>query len=333
MQIVQFEKPGAPDVLRVVEAPLPAPGADQIRVAAHSIGVGIPDVLIRSGAYSWMPPLPCTPGTEMSGTVTAVGPGVAGLAVGQRVYVSARERPHRGGCYVDEIVVRADEVYRIPDGADMEAVANLANYQVAWHLLHNMARVRKGDTFLVYAAAGGVGSAAVELARLAGAQVIGVASGPQKAAFVKALGAIDVIDRGKANVVERVKALTGGRGIDFVLDPAGGPNVLENAALLAPMGTIIVYGHLAGKLGGDMCETIRTRFGDSIGVRAFSMHSYDHDKPRRAAATEALMAHLAKGELKPRVHARLSLADAVKAHQMLEAGTVIGKILLKPSRA
>ena len=333
MKIVEFEEPGAPEVLRVKEVPLPEPGAAQIRVKAHSIGVGIPDVLIRSGAYSWMPPLPCTPGTEMSGTVSAIGPYVGDLIVGDRVYVSARERPHRGGCYADEIVVRADEIISIPESADMEAVATLANYQVAWHLLWNMARVKTGDTVLVYAAAGGVGSSIVELALIAGAKVIGVASGTGKGAFVKEMGAAHVVDRSKDDVIARVKDGTGGRGVDFVFDPAGGPQALANAAMLAPLGTVIVYGRLAGPLGGDLADKIRERFGDSIGMRSFSMHSFDHDKSRRIEATNALITLLAKCALKPRIHARLPLTDACKAHEMLEAGTVIGKILLKPKGA
>jgi NADPH:quinone reductase len=330
MKIVQFDEPGAPEVLHVHEVPLPEPGAAQIRVKAHSIGVGIPDVLIRSGAYSWMPPLPCIPGTEMSGTVSAIGPDVGNVTVGDLVYVSARERPHRGGCYADEIVVRADEITPIPNGANMEAVATLANYQVAWHLLWNMARVKAGDTVLVYAAAGGVGSAIVELALIAGAKVIGVASGTSKGAFVKDMGAAHVVDRGKDNVISRVKEATSGRGVDFVFDPAGGPAATDNAAMLAPLGTMIVYGRLAGPLGGDLAGAIRDRFGDSIGMRSFSIHSFDHDKPRRIEATEAVMVLMAKGALKPRIHARLPLANARKAHEMLEAGTVIGKILLKP---
>lgn len=330
MKVIQFEEPGTPEVLHVKEVPLPEPGAAQIRVKAHSIGVGIPDVLIRSGAYSWMPPLPCIPGTEMSGTVSAVGPNIGNVAVGDRVYVSARERPHRGGCYADEIVVRADEVTPIPEGADMEAVATLANYQVAWHLLWNMARVKAGDTVLVYAAAGGVGSAIVELALIAGANVVGVASGPTKGAFVKDMGAAYVVDRGKDDIITQVKEATGGRGVDFVFDPAGGPEATNNAAMLAPLGTMIVYGRLAGPLGGDLAGAIRDRFGDSIGMRSFSIHSFDHDKPRRIEATEAVIALMAKGALKPRIHAHLPLVDARKAHEMLEAGTVIGKILLKP---
>jgi NADPH:quinone reductase len=330
MKIIQFEEPGTPEVLQVKEVPVPEPGAAQIRVKAHSIGVGIPDVLIRSGAYSWMPPLPCIPGTEMSGTVSAVGPNVGNVTVGDRVYVSARERPHRGGCYADEIVVRSDEITAIPQGADMEVIATLANYQVAWHLLWNMARMKAGDTVLVYAAAGGVGSAIVELALIAGAKVIGVASGTSKGEFIKDIGAAYVFERGKDDVIARVKEATGGRGVDFVFDPAGGPEATNNAAMLAPLGTMIVYGRLAGPLGGDLTGAIRDRFGDSIGLRSFSIHSFDQDKPRRIEATEAVMSLMAKGALKPHIHARLPLADARKAHEMLEAGTVIGKILLKP---
>lgn len=333
MKIVEFEEPGAPEVLRVKEVPTPEPGKAQIRVKAHSIGVGIPDVLIRSGNYNWMPPLPCTPGTEMSGTVSAIGPKVESFNVGDRVYISARERPHRGGCYAEEIVVREDESILIPDKVDMEAVATLANYQVAWHLLWNMARIKTGDTILVYAAAGGVGSSIVELALLAGAKVIGVASNEAKRKFVQKKGVVHVIDRIQDDVVSRVKEITEGRGVDFVFDPAGGPQTIENMATLAPLGTLIVYGRLAGPLEGDFARTIRERMGDSIGIRSFSIHSFDNHKPSRMEATNALMKLLVNHALKPRIHARLPLSDACKAHEMLESGTVIGKILLKPEFA
>ena len=177
MKIVQFEQPGPPSVLKYVDAPVPEPKPGEVLVRAHSIGVGIPDISIRKGTYSWMPPLPCTPGTEMSGTVEKLGAGVTDRRVGQRVIVTARERPQRGGCYAEYIATPADGTFVMPDGADMEAGATLANYQVAYHLLKDGARARKGDTVLVYGAAGGMGNALIDICKAWGMQVIGVASG------------------------------------------------------------------------------------------------------------------------------------------------------------
>ena len=330
MKVIEFEAPGGPEVMRIKEIPLPEPGRSQIRVKAHSIGVGIPDVLIRSGLYNWMPPLPCTPGTEMSGTVSAIGPGVDAISLGDRIYVSARERPHRGGCYAEEIVVQANEAISIPGSVDMEAVATLANYQVAWHLLWNMARIKSGDTILVYAAAGGVGSCIVELALIAGAKIIGVTSSEAKGNFVKKLGVSHVINRLEDDVNARVQEITQGHGVDFVFDPAGGPQTIEKAVALAPLGTLIVYGRLAGPLEGDFAHAIRDRMSDSIGIRSFSIHSFDNNKTSRMEATNALINLLDNQTLKPHIHARLPLSDARKAHEMLEGGNVMGKILLKP---
>ncbi len=330
MQIVQFAVPGPPDVLEVVETPMPMPGPGEILVRAHWIGVGIPDILIRSGAYSWMPDLPCTPGTEMSGTIEKVGAGVTDLKIGQRVMVSARERSQRGGCYAQYIAVKPNEVYTLPDGIDMEGAACLANYQVAWHVLWSAARARAGETVLLYAAAGGVGNAVVELAKGAGLNVIGVVSSDTKARFARDIGCDAVIDRKREDIGKRVAEITGGRGVDVIVDPVGGPKFLDHFPMLAQLGIIVHYGHLGGKADVDLAGALRQNFGHSPAVRAFSMHSFDDWPERRREATHDLIRQLADGRIKPRVDARLPLADAVEAHRRLEAGTVLGKLLLRP---
>jgi len=330
MKIVQFEQPGPAEVLRLVDVPMPKPAAGEVLVKAQWIGVGIPDILIRSGTYSWMPSLPCTPGTEMSGTIEAVGPDVTDLVVGQPVIVSARERKQRGGCYAEYVAVEQTAVYALPHGIDMEGAASLANYQVAWHLLWSAARARAGDTALLYAAAGGVGNAFVDLARGAGLKVIGVVSNAEKAAFAREIGCMAVINRKSEDVGERVRELTGGRGVDLIIDPVGGPTFLRHFDMLAPLGMIVQYGHLGGKTEVDLAGAIRSNFGHSPAVRAFSMHSFDDWPEKRREATDDLIRQLAQGKIRPRIHARMPLADAAAAHRALEAGEALGKILLKP---
>lgn len=331
MKIVQFKKPGGPDVLEAVEAPIPAVAPDQVLVKAQWIGVGIPDILIRSGVYAWMPPLPCTPGTEMSGTIEKVGSAVGTFKVGQKVIVSARERKERGGCYAEYIAVEPSAVYALPDGCDMEGAACLANYQVAWHLLWSAARARPGETVLLYAAAGGVGNAVVDLAKGAGMKVIGVVSSGDKAAFARDIGCFATIDRKREDVATRAKELTGGRGVDLVIDPVGGPQFARQLDVLAPLGQVVLYGQLGGKSEGvDLMGPLRKRFGDSLGVRAFSMHTFDHWPEKRRECTLDLLQQLAARKISPRIHARLPLADAAKAHRILEGGEVLGKVLLKP---
>src|SRR5262249_35003345 len=152
------------------------PTAGEVLVRAQAIGVGMPDVMIRRGTYNWMPPLPGVPGTEMSGLVEAVGAGVTRVKPGQRVVVSARDRPHRGGCYAEYNSTPESSVYPLPVGADMEQAAALANYQVAYHLLYDCITFKPGQSVLVQGAAGGTGSALVDVALGAGLTVIGICS-------------------------------------------------------------------------------------------------------------------------------------------------------------
>src|SRR5215470_12047902 len=131
MKLIQFRTPGPPNVLQCLDGPVPEPKAGEVLIRAHAIGIGIPDTLIRAGTYSHMPPLPATPGTEMSGTIEKVGPGVTTRRLGERVYTSARERPHRGGHYADYVATPAEATFVLPAGVDLNAAATLANYQVA----------------------------------------------------------------------------------------------------------------------------------------------------------------------------------------------------------
>jgi NADPH:quinone reductase len=212
MKIVQFKTPGPPSVLDYVEVPTPEPQAGEVLVRAHAIGVGMPDVMIRRGVYNWMPPLPAAPGTEMSGIVEKIGPGVTRFKPGQRVVVSARDRPHRGGCYAEYNATPETSVYALPDGADMDQAAALANYQVAYHLLYDCTAFKKGQSVLVQGAAGGTGSALIDLARGAGLEVIGICSGAAKIDFVKSCGVEHVVDRQRDDIGTAVNAATDGKG-------------------------------------------------------------------------------------------------------------------------
>jgi len=131
MKAIRIEKTGGPEVLQYVEVPTPSPGPGQALVKADTIGVNMPEVLVRRGQYRWTPPLPAIPGIEMSGKVAALGPDTHGVKTGERVYVSARELPHRGGCYAEYIAVDTSALAKVPDDVDLEAAATLASYQVA----------------------------------------------------------------------------------------------------------------------------------------------------------------------------------------------------------
>src|SRR5262249_18375859 len=252
MKIIQFKTPGGPSVFDYVEVPTPEPKEGEVLVRAYAIGVGMPDIMIRRGTYNWMPPLPGTPGTEMSGVVEKIGPGVKTLRPGQRVVVSARDRPHRGGCYAEYNATPESSAYALPDGADMDQAAALANYQVAYHLLYDCITFKKGQSVLIQGAAGGTGSALVHRARHAGLDIIATCGGATKVAFVKGLGVEHVIDRKSQDVSDAVAAATRGKGVDFIMDFTGGPEFVKNFGMLAPYGTVVSYGQLAGKPRGDV---------------------------------------------------------------------------------
>ena len=329
MKFIQVEKPGPPGVMQLLDVPVPEPKPGEVLIKAHAIGVGMPDCLIRAGTYSWMPPLPATPGTELAGTIEKVGAGVTSRHVGQRVYTTARERPHRGGHYADYVATPAEATFVLPDGVAFDAAAALANYQVAYHIFNDALALRRGQTVLIYAAAGGMGNALIDLARVSGLTVIGVVSSAEKARFARELGADHVIDRKAEKVAARVGEITHGRGVDIIIDPVGGPSIPGNLELLGPCGTLVVYGGLGGKAALDLQSTIR-KSKNSPAIRQFSIHTWDHLVEERRAGMRALIDMLAAGKLHPRVHAKLPLTEAARAHEMLEGGEVLGKLLLVP---
>jgi len=329
MKLIQFREPGPPSVMQCLDVPIPEPGPGEVLIRAHAIGVGIPDVNIRAGTYSWMPPLPATPGTELSGVIEKVGAGVTTRQPGQRIYTTARERPQRGGHYAEYVATPAEATFILPDNVDFDAAATLANYQVAYHIFNDAVRPRRGERVLIHAAAGGMGNALIDLAKAAGLVTIGVVSSAEKARFARELGADHIIDRKSENVGKRVGEITGGRGVDIIIDPVGGPSIPGNIALLAPCGTLVVYGGLGGKAQLDLQATLRAS-KNSPAIRQFSIHTWDHLTEERRAGMRALIDMLATGKLHPRIHARLPLTEAVRAHEMLTSGAVIGKLLLTP---
>jgi NADPH2:quinone reductase len=182
VKAILLRRSGGPDALEYTDVPNPVPGDDEVVGKADTIGVSMPEVLVRRGAYGWMSPLPAIPGIELSGMIVARGRGVTDRAVGEAVFVSARDLPVRAGCYAEYIAVPTRAAHKLPTGCDLEAAACLSNYQVAYHVLHTAARGVDAKTVL---AAGGVGSAAVQLALIAGMRVIGVAGSDAKTTAIR----------------------------------------------------------------------------------------------------------------------------------------------------
>ncbi|HEX2217115.1 MAG TPA: zinc-binding dehydrogenase, partial [Xanthobacteraceae bacterium] len=246
MKAILLTRTGDPSVLEYVDMPTPKPAADQVLVKADTIGVSRPEILVRQGVYAWMPPLPAIPGIEMTGTVVERAAEVRGLELGQKVFVTARELPHRAGCYAEYIAVPARAVFPLPENVDMEAAACLSNYQVAYHVLHTAGRCVPGGTAVIDSAAGGTGSAAVQLAKLAGMQVIAIAGGAAKTKALRAFGADHVIDYTDEDPPTRVREITKGEGADLVLDGIGGKGLAQKFPMVGAFGIVVAYGWLQG---------------------------------------------------------------------------------------
>ena len=327
---VIIRETGGPEVLELIDAPDPVPGPGEVVVRSHAMGVGWPDILIRKGVYSWMPPLPASPGSELSGRIEALGPGVTDLAVGQGVLVSARNLPTRGGCYTERIVVPAASLYLMPETADLDEAACLGNFQVAWAILFETTRGFDPKSVLVMGASGGVGSAAVQLAKYAGMRVTGTVSSTEKAAFARRQGADEVIDYRREDVVGRVGELTDGRGVDLILDHVGGPTFNDNFDMLAPWGTIVSYGSIGGTPETGLFQRIHANGTKAAAVRAFSMHLYDHDPEARRRLMDQVLELFAAGAIHPPIGARLPMERAAEAQTMVETGNALGRVILKP---
>ncbi len=330
MKIVQLRQPGGPEVLEVVDVPLPEPGLQQVRVRAHAIGVGKPDVLIRQGSYKWMPPLPAVPGNELAGVVEAIGEEVAPGLLGQRVLVSSRELPQRGGCYAEALCVPAAAVYALPDAVSFVDAVSMPNLQLAGALLYESG-ARPPKSILVHGAAGGVAGALLQLAQADGLLAIGTVSGDAKFEFARASGAQHVVNRSTQNVPEAVMALTGGRGVDMVLDHVGGPGFSANLDLLAPRGTLLSYNALAGLPDTNLLGDLRKLLSESLGVRCYSIHTLDAEPGVRRALMERAIALLAAGRISAPKATALPLSAAAEAHRMLDAADVLGKLVLVPA--
>ena len=330
MKAVQITETGGPDVLKYVDLPTPQPGPDEVLVKAHAIGVCMPETLVRQGVYAWMPPLPLIPGIEMSGTVVEAGAGCTQLRVGQKVFVCAREFKERANCYAEYIAGPEERIYAVPDDIDLDQVAGLANYQVAWHLLNSALKGFQYESALVIAAAGGVGTALVQLAKAYGKRVIGVTSSEERAAFVRAQGADEVIDRKHGNVVEQTLKLTQGRGVDLILDCVGGQHMTALFDCLERFGLLMLYGRLEGPATGNIHDAIHKAPWRSGAFRYFTMHTLDDWPELRARCTHDLIRLLHEGKIQVPIYDRIPLAEAARAHRVFESGAVMGKLLMKP---
>lgn len=329
MKAIQISRTGGRDVLETVEVPAPKPGPGEVLVKAEAIGVNYFDLLIRTGKYRWMPKLPFILGNEMSGHVTEVGSGVHTRKIGDPVFIPGYEIGNRGGLYAQYAAVPEQAAFPLPSNVDLDEATALTNYQLAWILMHHAARGVTPKTVVVYGAAGGVGTALIDVARNAGAQAIAVAGGEAKCAFVRQRGAAYAIDYTKENVIERVMKITEDHGADILFDHIAGAKFTDGVKMIAPLGMIVSYAVLGGMPQSDLFAAMRGNIEASPAVRCFTMHTYDHmPEPRREAMQRAIDL-LAKG-VRPAIATRLPLVEAARAHELIESRAAMGKVVLKP---
>jgi NADPH2:quinone reductase len=295
-------------------------------VKVLAAAANFPDVLMLSGTYQVRPPLPFTPGVELCGEVIEAGEGVTGHQPGERV-IGGAVLPH--GAFAEYALMDAGSVFPAPAALDdAEAAPFQVTYQTGWFALHRRAGLRAGETLLVHAAAGGVGSGAVQLGKAAGARVIGVVGGPDKARVARELGADIVIDRHAEDFVAVVKEATGGRGADVVYDPVGGDAFRRSTKCIAFEGRILIVGFASGDIPQAAMNHALVKNYSILGVH---WGLYAKLNPASVRDCHAELTRLAAaGEIRTLVSERLSLADVPDGIARLGEGATTGRIVFIP---
>ncbi|MER5448421.1 NADPH:quinone oxidoreductase family protein [Streptomyces sp. NPDC002766] len=320
MQAWQVHELGEPsEVMRLQDVQAPTPGDGQVLLKVRAANINFPDVLMARGHYQVRPPLPFTPGVEICGETED----------GRRVLANPA-LPYGG--FAEYAVADAAAVLPAPDSLDdAEAAALHIGYQTGWFGLHRRARLEAGETLLVHAAAGGVGSAAVQLGKAAGATVIGVVGGAEKAAVARELGCDVVVDRKSEDVVAAVKEATGGRGADVIYDPVGGDAYTQSTKVVAFEGRIVVVGFASG---GIPSPGLNHALVKNYSILGLHWGLYNTKNPKLVLHCHEQLTELAaRGAIKPLVSERVPLGEAAAAVQRVADGVTTGRVVVVPSLA
>jgi len=336
MRQVVIPRHGTPDVLDLREGPDPAPGDGEVRIRVRAAGINFADILARLGLYPDAPKPPCVVGYEVAGRVDGVGASVTGFNDGDRVVGLTRF-----GGYADVVTVPAGQVFHFPDVlSDSEAAAVPVTYLTAALALYRMAALAPGETVLIHNAGGGVGIAAIQLARLRRAVVLGTASATKHAAL-RSFGVEHVIDYRTADVAQAVREITRGRGVDVILDPIGGRSFLTSYRMLAPLGRLIIFGLSAAAPGErrSLFHAFSAWFANprfdpmslinrNRGVFGLHVGHLWSERRQLAPLMEMLMSELGAQRLQPVVARTFPLAQAAEAHRFIQSRQNIGKVVL-----
>ncbi len=322
MKAIVFDKIGGPDVLKLGEVPKPQPAPGTVLIRNRAAGINFADTLFRQGQYLVAPKLPDTPGLEAAGEIEALGQGVSGLRAGMRVAALGSK------AYAEYMLAPAAQIIPLPDSVSFEEGAAFpVQTLTAWHMLHTAHRTAPGQTVLVHSAAGGVGIVAIQIAKAAGARVIGTVSNEAKMKLAKQYGADEVINYASGDFAAETMKLTGGRGVDLILDAVGGPTLTKGLTCLAPFGHLILYGR-----SGGVPEPLNlfSLFEKSIKVSGFVLYTANALPDVMRRGIEESFKLMRDGKLKMLVGKSFPLAQAAEAHRFMESRASVGKLVLIP---
>jgi NADPH2:quinone reductase len=322
MKAIQVSQTGGPEVLKLVELPIPEPKPNEALVQIKAAGVNFIDVYFREGRYPT--PLPFISGQEAAGVVASIGPDVKNVKVGDRVAYTGAP-----GSYAEYAAVPADRLVKIPDQLDFaQAAAAMLQGMTAHYLCHSTYPIKRGETALIHAAAGGVGLLLVQMCKLLGARVIGTAGSDEKVALAIGAGADEVINYSTHDFEAETKRLTEGKGVNVVYDGVGKATFAKGLNVLRPRGYMVIFGGASGAVPPfDLLEL--TKHG-SLYVTRPSLHNYLASREELDQRSGEVLEMIAAGDLKIRIHKTYPLAEAATAHRDLEARKTTGKVLLIP---
>jgi NADPH2:quinone reductase len=322
MKAVLAKTFGPPEQLRLEDVPPPHAAAGEVVIRVKACGVNFFDVLIVQGKYQTRPPLPFSPGGEVAGVIGEVGEGVRGFRTGTRVLAFTGH-----GGYAEEVAVDAASVVELPEAMDFGTAAGFPiTYGTSFHALMDRAALREGETLLVLGAAGGVGLAAVEIGRILGARVIACASSEEKLALAREHGADALINYGTADLRERIREETAGKGVDVVYDPVGGAYAEPALRSLAANGRYLVVGFASGEIPKIALNLLLLKMVSMVGV---FWGAFAKAQPQRNAANLAqLLEWYGQGRLRPHVSATFPLERFGEALETVGQRRVLGKVVL-----
>ena len=319
---VRYHKQGGPEVLQIEEIQVGEPGAGQVRIRHTAMGVNFVDTYQRSGLYPM--PLPQVAGNEGAGVVEAVGAGVTELKAGDRIAYTGLP-----GSYCEARIVPADRMVKLPQGiSDEQAASMLLKGLTVHYLIFSTYAVKKGETVLWYAAAGGVGLIACQWLKALGVSTIGTAGSDDKAALAKAHGAEHVVNYSRENFVERVKAITGGKGVPVVYDSVGKTTWEGTLDCLRPRGMIVSFGNASGAVPPVNLGILASK--GSLYVTRPTLATHIASRADLVERSNSLFEVVKSGKVKIETTARYKLADAQQAHRDLESRKTTGSVILVP---